>query len=673
MEYLDAKKRHDELVKLIERYAREYYVDDNPSVSDQVYDQKMEELEALEREWPELITRNSPTQRIIGTVLKGFNKINHRVQMLSLADVFNEEELADWVTKVNEELQENTEFVAEMKIDGLAMSLVYQDGELQYAATRGDGITGEDVTTNVLTIPDIPTRISLMGRVEVRGEIYMPKESLNQLNKEREANNEPLFANARNAAAGSIRNLDSNIARSRKLDGWWYYFTNAQDFGITNHYDAIMKLKELGFVTNPEARKVKGLKQILEYVTEYTQKRDSLPYDIDGIVLKVNDFSKYDTLGYTAKTPKWAIAYKFPPKEVRTKLLDIIYTVGRTGKITPNAVLEPVRVAGSLVQRATLHNEDFVKEKDLMIGDTVILRKAGDVIPEVVRAIPEERDGSEKHFKMIENCPVCGSKLVKIDAMHFCTNKACPSRNIESLIHFASKDAMDIETMGEKVTQEFFDLGIIRNIPDIYHIYEHRDRIVAMDGWSDRSIDKLLDAIETSKKNSLERLLFGLGIKEVGSKMAKTLARRFDTLDNLMHSTKEDLLKINDVGDVVAESIIQYFNDPHNVEIIDKLKADNVNTIYLGNNKFDESNYFFNKKIVLTGSLQEYTRDQASKILEDLGAHVVSSVSKATDLVLCGKDPGSKYDKAKKLGIRILSEEEFKELIGGIDTNESGR
>ena len=671
MEFLAAKKKHDELVKLIEQYAREYYVLDNPSVEDAVYDQKMEELESLEKEWPELITRNSPTQRIIGTVLKGFNKINHRVQMLSLADVFNEEELIDWVNKINNEIGEEVEFVAEMKIDGLAMSLVYQDGELQYAATRGDGTTGEDVTTNVLTIPDIPTRIPLLGRVEIRGEIYMPKESLNKLNEERAKNNEPLFANARNAAAGSIRNLDSRIAKSRKLDGWWYYFTNAEDFDINNHYDAILKLKELGFVTNPEARKVKGLKEILDYVHEYTLKRDALPYDIDGIVLKVNNFSLYDTLGYTAKTPKWAIAYKFPPKEVRTKLLDIIYTVGRTGKITPNAVLEPVRVAGSLVQRATLHNEDFINEKGLMVGDTVILRKAGDIIPEVVKVIKEDRDGSEKPFKMIEKCPVCGSILEKVDAMHFCKNKSCSSRNIESLIHFASKDAMDIETMGEKVCQEFFDLGIIRTIPDIYEIYKHKERIIKMDGWSNKSVDKLLDAIEASKRNSLERLLFGLGIKEVGSKMAKTLARRFNTLDNLMHTSKDDLLKINDIGEVVANSIVDYFSDESNIELINKLKEANVNTIYLGNNKFDESNVFFDKKVVLTGSLVEYTRSEASKILEDLGAHVVSSVSKATDLVLCGADPGSKFEKAKKLGIKIINEQEFKEMLGGNDSERS--
>ena len=665
MDFLVAKAKHDELVKLIEKYAREYYIDDNPSVSDQVYDQKMEELEALEKEWPELITRNSPTQRIIGTVLKGFNKITHQVQMLSLADVFNEDELTDWVKKTNIEVDRDLEYVAEMKIDGLAMSLVYQDGELQYAATRGDGTTGEDVTTNVLTIPDIPTRIPLMGKVEVRGEIYMPKNSLEELNKEREKNGEPLFANARNAAAGSIRNLDSRIAKSRKLDGWWYYFTNAQDFGIKTHFDAILKLKELGFKTNPEAKVVKGIKEILAYVTEYTDKRDSLSYDIDGIVLKVNDFSYYDSIGYTAKTPKRAVAYKFPPKEVRTKLLDIIYTVGRTGKITPNAVLEPVRVAGSLVQRATLHNEDFIKDKGLMVGDTVVLRKAGDIIPEVVKAIPEERDGSQKEFTMIETCPVCGSPLTKIDAMHFCLNKSCPSRNIESLIHFASKDAMDIETMGDKVTQEFFDLGIIRTIPDIYEIYKHRDKLITMDGWSNKSVDKLLDAIEKSKKNSLERLLFGLGIKEVGSKMAKTLARRFDTIDNLMHASVDDLVKINDVGDVVANSIVNYFKDEHNIELINKLKKQNVNTIYLGSNKFDEENAFFDKKVVLTGSLVSFTRSEASKILEDLGAHVVSSVSKATDFVLCGADPGSKYDKAMKLGIKVINEDEFKNMIGG--------
>ena len=672
MDFLEASKKHEELVKLIEKFAHEYYVLDNPSVDDAVYDQKMEELEAIEKERPSLITPTSPTQRIIGTVLKGFNKITHQRQMLSLADVFNQDELLEWIHKVDESLKtKDTEFVAEMKIDGLAMSLVYQDGVFQYAATRGDGITGEDVTTNVLTIRDIPTRINLMGRVEVRGEIYMPKASLEALNKEREANGEPLFANARNAAAGSIRNLDSNIARNRKLDGWWYYFTNAQDFGIKTHFDAIKKLEELGFKTNPERRIVKGEKEILDYVNEYTTKRPTLDYDIDGIVLKVNDFDTYDELGYTAKTPKWAIAYKFPPEEVTTKLIDIIYTVGRTGKITPNAVLEPVRVAGSLVQRAALHNEDFVREKGLMIGDTVVLRKAGDVIPEVVKPIIEKRDGTEKPFVMIENCPVCGTPLVRIDALHFCKNPHCPSKNIEGLIHFASKDAMDIEGMGDKVCEEFFGLNFIKSIPDIYTLYKHRDEIVEIDGWSHKSIDKLLDAIEKSKHNSLERLLFGIGIKEVGQKMAKTLAKRFIYLDTLMNTSVEDLKNINDIGDVVANSIYEFFKDEHNLALINELKSHNVNMMYLGENKVDENSIFYNKRVVLTGTLTKYGRKEATDLLENVGAHVSSSVSKVTDIVIAGTEAGSKLDKAKKFGIRVMDEDEFiKYIEGDVDTNE---
>lgn len=660
MTFEEAKIKHEELIKIIEKYAHEYYVLDNPSVSDFVYDQKMEELEKIEHDFPSLITPTSPTQRIIGQVLKGFKEINHKEQMLSLSDVFNEDELVDWVNKVTNEINNpNLEFVGEMKIDGLAMSLVYEDGVLQYAATRGDGRVGEDVTLNVLTIPNIPTRIPLKGRVEVRGEIYMPKSSFNSLNEARSEAGEPLFANARNAASGSIRNLDTSVAKSRKLDGWWYYFQNAEEFGIKSHAESLAKLEELGFKVNKERRVLKGINEILEYVKEYTLKRNSLPYDIDGIVLKVNDFNLHDTLGYTAKTPKWAIAYKFPPEEVRTKLLDIVYTVGRTGKITPNAVLEPVRVAGSLVQRATLHNEDFIKEKDLKIGDTVILRKAGDIIPEVVTSLPSLRDGTEIDFKMIDKCPNCGSELVRIEAMHFCLNKDCPSRNIEALIHFASKDAMDIEGMGEKVCEEFFALGFIKRIPDIYLLKNHRNEIVEIDGWSHKSIDNLIAAIEKSKNNSLEKLLFGLGIKEVGSKMGRTLARIFGSLDKLMEATLEDLLKINDVGEVVANSIYNYFKDEHNINMINELKSYNINMLYLGANKVDETSYFFNKKVVLTGTLEKFGRKEATIMLENLGAHVSGSVSKATDIVVAGSEAGSKLDKAKKLGIQVMDEDEF--------------
>ena len=660
MTFEEAKIKYEELISLIEKYAHEYYVLDNPSVSDFVYDQKMEELEKLEKDFPLLITPTSPTQRIIGQVLKGFNEINHKEQMLSLSDVFNEDELVEWVNKITTELNNpNLEFVGEMKIDGLAMSLVYEDGVLQYAATRGDGRVGEDVTLNVLTIPNIPTRIPLKGRVEVRGEIYMPKSSFNSLNKARSEAGEQLFANARNAASGSIRNLDTSVAKSRKLDGWWYYFQNAEEFGISSHAESLKKLEELGFKVNKERKVLKGINEILSYVKEYTLKRNDLPYDIDGIVLKVNDFALHETLGYTAKTPKWAIAYKFPPEEVQTKLLDIVYTVGRTGKITPNAVLEPVRVAGSLVQRATLHNEDFIKDKDLKVGDTVILRKAGDIIPEVVSALISKRDGTEKDFVMIDKCPNCGSELVKIDAMHFCMNKACPSRNIESLIHFASKDAMDIEGMGEKVCEEFFALGFIKRIPDIYLLKNHREEIIEINGWSHKSIDNLIAAIEKSKNNSLEKLLFGLGIKEVGSKMGRTLARIFGSLDKIKEASQEDLLKINDVGEVVALSIYNYFRDENNINMINELKSYNINMLYLGTNKVDETSYFFNKKVVLTGTLEKFGRKEATILLENLGAHVSGSVSKATDIVIAGVEAGSKLVKAQKLGIEVMNEDEF--------------
>ncbi len=660
----EAKKKHEELVKIIEKYSYEYYVLDNPTVTDQEYDSKYEQLEELEKEFPSLIAITSPTQRIGNTVLKGFKKVTHRIPMMSLADVFNEDELLEWNAKVEKELNlKDVEYSAEMKIDGLSLSVVYEDGVLQYCATRGDGITGEDVTSNALTIPSIPTRISLMGHVEVRGECYMPKASLEVLNKERLANGEPLLANARNAAAGSLRNLDSSVAKKRKLDAWFYYFEDAEKFGFKKHYDSIMYLKKLGFKVNPEMRVVKGKEEILNYIKEYTKKRNSLDYDIDGIVLKVNDFNYYNSLGYTAKTPKRAIAYKFPPEEVITKLEDIVYTVGRTGKITPNAVLDPVRVAGSIVKRATLHNEDFVLEKGLMIGDYITLRKAGDIIPEVVNAIKERRTGEEIPFEMITHCPDCGSELVKIDAMHFCMNKNCPSRHIEGLIHYCSKDAMDIDGMGERVIEEFFALKFISDIPSIYSLKDHRDEIINIDGWSNKSIDNIINAIENSKENSLERLLFGLGIKEVGSKMAKTLARIFKNIDELASKTVDELKQINDVGEVCANSLYNYFHDETNIALIEKLKEIGLNMKYLGKVDISEESVFFNKKVVLTGSLTHFSRSEATELLENFGAKVSSSVSKATDLVIAGEAAGSKLKKAQEFNIKVVSEEEFLSMI----------
>ena len=661
---MNPKERIDELRSLLEKYNYEYYVNDNPSVSDAEYDRLMQELIALETRYPEYFSKLSPSQRVGGLVQKEFPEVVHKRMMLSLANAFNEDDLRDFDRKIREILHvDKVTYMAEMKIDGLGMSLVYANGELQYAATRGDGTKGEDVTSNVITINSIPTHIKEKGDFEIRGEVYMPKKSLERLNKIQKEKGEKLFANARNAAAGSIRNLDSSIAASRGLEAFWYYFVNAKDYDIRYHSDALDRADELGFRTNKERRLCNGIDEVLDYINEYAEKRSSLDYDIDGIVIKVDDMSLYDKCGYTAKTPRWAIAYKFPPEEVVTKLTDIIYTVGRTGKITPNAVLEPVRVAGSVVQRATLHNEDFVKDKGLMVNDYVVIRKAGDVIPEVVRPVLERRDGTQIPFEMIEKCPVCGAPLVRKDAMHFCLNPDCDAKQIESIIHFASKDAMDIEGMGEKVVEQFFNQGFIHNVPDIYNLMDNRDEVISLDGWQSKSIDKLIEAIDNSKANSLERLLFGLGIKEVGAKMAKTLSKKYQTLENLMNASLEELLEINDVGPVVANSIYAFFKDEKKMEIVNKLVSLGLNTNYLGTTATAANNYFSGKTVVLTGTLSSYGRKEATEILENLGAKVTGSVSKATDCVVAGVEAGSKLDKAQALGITVLDEEEFLTLI----------
>ena len=660
---MSVKERIDEIRNLLEKYNYEYYVLDNPSVTDAEYDRLMQELIMLENEHPEFQSPLSPSQRVGGIVQDKFKEVTHKRMMLSLANAFNEDDLRDFDKKVREITGlDKVTYMAEMKIDGLGMSLVYH-GNLEYAATRGNGVTGEDVTANVITIKSIPSRIKIPEDFEIRGEVFMPKKSLERLNKEREQTGEPLFANARNAAAGSIRQLDSGIAASRGLDAFWYYFVNASDFGIRYHSEALKMADSLGFKTNPERRLCNGIDEVLKYIEEYTEKRPSLAYDIDGIVIKVDDMALYDKLGYTAKTPRWAIAYKFPPEEVITKLEDIIFTVGRTGKITPNAVLTPVRVAGSVVQRATLHNEDFIKEKDLKIGDYVVIRKAGDVIPEVVRPVKERRTGTEIPFVMINNCPVCGMPLIRKDAMHFCCNPHCDARQIESIIHFSSREAMDIEGLGERVAEQFFNQGFFRNVKEIYTLADHRDEIISLDGWQSKSVDNLINAIEKSKENSLERVLFGLGIKEVGVKMAKTLARKYMNIDNLIAASEEELLEIPDVGPVVAKSIVNFFADERNIETINALKEQHVNFNYLGSTVKAADSYFSGKTCVLTGTLMKYGRKEATEILENLGAKVTGSVSKATDVVIAGVEAGSKLDKAQALGITVLNEEEFLELL----------
>lgn len=660
---MNPRERVEELTKLLEKYNYEYYVLDNPSVSDAEYDRLMQELMAIEKEHPELLSPFSPSQRVGGQVQDEFKKVPHQRMMLSLANAFNEDDLRDFDRKVREVIKEDkVVYMAELKIDGLGMSLVYHRN-LMYAATRGDGSVGEDVTMNVITIKSVPSHIDLDGDFEIRGEVFMPKKSLEKLNKEKEQNGEPLFANARNAAAGSIRQLDSAVAASRGLDAYWYYFVNAKDYNIRFHSEALKKAEELGFKTNPERRLCYGIDEVIKYIEEYTAKRPSLGYDIDGIVIKVDDMSLYDKLGYTAKTPRWAIAYKFPPEEVITKLTDIIFTVGRTGKITPNAVLEPVRVAGSTVQRATLHNEDFILEKDLRIGDYVVIRKAGDVIPEVVKPLLDRRNGNEIPFTMIDKCPECGSPLIRKDAMHFCMNQHCPARRIESIIHFASKDAMDIDGLGEKVAEQLFNQNFFHNIAEIYDLSTYRDEIISLDGWQAKSVDNLLEAIEKSKANSLERVLFGLGIKEIGAKMAKNLAKIYLNIDNLMLASEEELLEIPDVGPIVAASLTNFFADSFNKELIQNLKDKGVNFNYIGSTIRAANSYFSGKTVVLTGTLSSMGRKEATALLENLGAKVTSSVSKATDVVIAGTEAGSKLDKAQSLGIQVMDETEFLALI----------
>ena len=668
MDIVEAKQRVHEITSLLNKYNYEYYVLDNPSVDDAEYDRLMNELIMLEGAYPELKSPLSPTSRVGGQVVSSFRKIVHKRMMLSLANAFNEDDLRAFDKRVKDALGvDNVEYVAEMKIDGLAMSLTYVDGKFDYAATRGDGTTGEDVSSNVLTIKSIPSSISTFKEVEVRGEVYMPKKVLASLNKERSQKGEALLANARNAAAGSIRQLDSSIAASRKLDAYWYYFVNASDFGFKKHSDALDYIQSLGFRTNPERRICKGIEEVLKFVEEYTLKRPSLPYDIDGLVIKVNDMTKYDTIGYTAKTPKWAIAYKFPPEEVVTKLKDIIFTVGRTGKITPNAVLDPVRVQGSMISRATLHNEEFVVSKDIRVGDYVVLRKAGDVIPEVVRVVKERREEGTLPFKMTLSCPICGAPLIQKDAIHYCSNTKCDARHIEGLIHYCSKDAMDIDGLGDKIIEYFFNQKFIHSIPSIYRLEQYAQDIKITDGFGEKSVVKLLQGIEKSKSNSLERLLFGLGIKEVGVKTAKTLASYFVTMEALEKATYDDLLLVPDIGDISAKSIVDYFKEEDNKKMIDELKELGINMKYLGKPVSSKKTYFTGKTCVLTGTLVNFGRKEATEILESYGAKVTSSVSKSTSLVIFGTEAGSKLDKANALGIETMDEEEFMKTIKQIE------
>ena len=661
----EARKRIEELTSILRKANYEYYNMDNPSITDQEYDKYLRELINLEEKYPELADPNSPTKRVGGEAIDKFAKVRHSIPMISLSNVFNEEEIRDFDKRIKN-AGFRPEYVCELKIDGLSVSLHYEHGKLKFAATRGDGVTGEDITHNVKTIKTVPLDLGRDIDIEVRGEIYMNKATLERINREREAKGEVKLQNVRNAAAGSIRQLDPKVAAKRHLDTWIYHLPNPLDYGIATHYEALQYMKELGFKVNPASKLVHDIDGILAFIREYTEKRSSLPYEIDGIVIKVNDIRMQQELGSTTKYPRWATAYKFPAEEVLTKLVDIKFTVGRTGQVTPNAVLEPVLVMGSTIRRATLHNEDYCRGLDLRIGDIVSIKKAGDVIPEVVEAKTERRVGTEKPFKMIHTCPICGSELVKKGNVdYFCVNDACPKKNMEGLIHYASRNAMNIDGLGDEILEDFYNEGFIRSIPDFYHLNEHKEDIIELEGYGLKKVNNLLLAIEESKQNSVERLIFGLGIPGIGAKNAKLLASAYHDMQGLENATYEDLISIKDIGDILAHNIVNFFANPSNLELIHTLEDLGVNMKYLGAEaKINEN--FTDKKFVLTGSISFMSRDEIKELIESYGGKCVDSVSKKTDVVIVGEAPGSKYTKAQELGIPIWNEEKFKEIVDSL-------
>ena len=656
---MDAKNRIEELKEILNQASIDYYVNDNPKMEDYEYDRLMAELIDLEDKNPDLKTPDSPTNRIGGEVLSKFEKVVHPNKMMSLADAFSYDELKDFDKRVKAVAPSAT-YLCELKIDGLSVSLRYENGVLRLGATRGNGSVGENITHNVKTIKSIPLKLSKPLTLEVRGEIFMPRDSFIKLNLEREENEEELFANCRNAAAGSVRQLDSKVAASRNLDAFLYYNL---DQNVKTQEEALTSMKEIGFKVNPLYKHCNNIDEVISYIEEMGEKRPNLPYDIDGIVIKVNEMDLHDIIGETVKYPKWAIAYKFPPEEVSTKLTDIVFQVGRTGVITPVAIFKPVFVQGSLISKATLHNEDYIKEKDIHINDTVIIHKAGDVIPEVVKPIVEERGQDLIEFKMIDKCPCCGSELVRIpgEADYYCLNDYCEDKIINKIIHFASKPAYNIDSLGDKLCEQLFQAGFITDIASIFRLKTQYESLIVLPGLGEKSINKLIDAVEESKKNNLDLLLFGLGIRHVGAKASKLICKRFKNMDGIMNASLDELVAIPDVGDAIANSLYEYMHNEKSISLINQLKELGLNMEYdAGEIK---ENYFTNKKCVLTGTLSSMGRSEAKKLIESFGGQLSESVSKKTDILILGENPGSKYDKAKELGIYIMEEPEFLERI----------
>ncbi|MGM0828495.1 MAG: NAD-dependent DNA ligase LigA [Bacillota bacterium] len=666
MDRQSAGKRINELHELLNQYNYEYHVLDKPSVPDSEYDQLLRELIELEDQFPDLKTADSPSQRVGGAILDAFEKVEHRTPMLSLGNAFNEEDLRDFDRRVRQAVGDDFSYVCELKIDGLAVSLRYEDGVFAQGATRGDGSIGEDITSNLKTIRSIPLKISEKISFEVRGEAFMPKGSFEALNKIKEEKGEEPFANPRNAAAGSLRQLDPKIAASRNLDLFLYALADIGDTGIDSHSEGLDKLESLGFKTNPERKQCATIEEVIDFVGKWTNQRPNLSYDIDGIVIKVNSLEQQKQLGTTAKSPRWAIAFKFPAEEVVTVLKEIELSVGRTGVVTPTAILAPVRVAGTTVQRASLHNEDLIREKDIKIGDHVVIKKAGDIIPEVVNVLEDKRTGDEQEFHMPTHCPECESDLVRLEgevALR-CINPKCPAQIREGLIHFVSRNAMNIDGLGEKVISQLFREKLIEDVADLYRL--EREQLLQLERMGEKSADNLLDAIQASKDNSLEKLLFGLGIRHVGAKAAKTLAQEFGSMDRLMNLGKEELTNVNEIGDKMADAIVAYFENDEVKELIQELKDAGVNLEYKGPKPVAASevdSYFAGKTIVLTGKIERLSRNEAKEKIEMLGGKVTGSVSKKTDLVIAGEEAGSKLTKANELNIEVWDEDKLMEEL----------
>ena len=662
---MDIELRIKEITDLLNRYNYEYYVLDKPSVSDSEYDRLMQELIALEEKHPEYKLEDSPSNRVGSIVLSNFEKVVHKMPMLSLGNVFNESDIIKFDERIKKEGYKPT-YVCELKIDGLAISLIYENGILKKGVTRGDGKVGEDITNNVKTIKSIPLKLTQNIDIDVRGEIYIDKKEFYRINEKRKKEGLEQFQNCRNLASGSVRQLDSKITAERRLNNFTYHLPNPIDYSIYRHRDALEFMEKLGFRVNKNRKVCKNIKEVLNFISEMTEIREKLPYDIDGIVIKVDDIKMQEELGFTARSPKWATAYKFPAEKVTTKLTDIVFTVGRTGKITPNAMLEPVRVAGSTIRKATLHNEDFVLAKDIRIGDIVVIQKAGDVIPEVVKVDLERRDKVLPKFKMIDKCPVCGSDLVRKEeeANHYCPNPKCAARNIEKLIHFASRKAMNIDGLGERIIEDYYNFGYIKDIPSIYNLKNYKEELMSLEGFGEKKVDNLLEAIEKSKKQSLEKLLFGLGIRHFGQKNAVILAKEFKNIDNIIKASFDDLVKIKDVGEVMAKSITKYFSKEENLQLIKALKDLGLNMNYI-EQEINEDIKFKDKKFVITGSISIMPRDEIKREIIKRGGEVTTSVSKATSVVVVGDSPGSKYEKAKELGIETWDEKELLSNLGG--------